>query len=168
MKRTLVLGLTVLLLAGCGGDYEEPAAESQPSFDPASLLTYEVPAPIPIPEPQTVGSDTDWAARAHNKEIEILQVINIVNPVAAYITAGFEQYGTKFSDVLNEEWEDTQVQLTKALTLYDDCKKRKAAGAVDKQLFLDLEEVWQLLVKTGVAGVRSKQMVDAELTRIAG
>ena len=168
MKRTLVLGLTVLLLAGCGGDYEEPAAESQPSFDPASLLTYEVPAPIPIPESQAVGSDTDWAAKAHNKEIEILQVINIVNPVAAYITAGFEQYGTKFSDVLNEEWEDTQTQLTTALTLYEDCKTRRAAGKFDKQLFLDLEQTWQTLVKTGVSGVRTKSMVDDELRRAVG
>jgi len=41
-----------------------------------------------------------------------------------------------------------------------------AAGNTDKQLFLDLEEVWQLLVKTGVAGVRTKSMVDAELKRM--
>ena len=46
------------------------------------------------------------------------------------------------------------------------CKERKAAGTFDKQLFLDLEEVWQLLVKTGVAGTRAKAMVDAELQRM--
>ena len=166
MKKTLIVGLVALLVAGCGGRSEEPADQIQ--AEPAALLTVDAPEPIPIPERQTVASDTDWAAKAHNKEIEVIEVINIINPVAAYITAGFEQYGTKFGDVVNEEWDDTQVQLTKALTLYEDCKGRKTAGAVDKQLFLDLEEVWQLLVKTGVAGVRTKQMVDGELQRIAG
>ena len=53
--------------------------------------------------------------------------------------------------------------MTAATTLYEDCKKRRAEGAIDRQLFLDLEEVWQLLVKTGVAGVRTKSMVDSEL-----
>jgi hypothetical protein len=42
------------------------------------------------------------------------------------------------------------------------------AGDFDKQLFLDLEETWQLLVKTGVAGVRTKSMVDSELARLKG
>ena len=43
-----------------------------------------------------------------------------------------------------------------------------AAGQFDKQLFLDLEQVWQILVKTGVAGVRTKSMVDSEMARITG
>ena len=43
-----------------------------------------------------------------------------------------------------------------------------ASGAYDKKLFLDLEEVWQGLVKTGVAGVRTKSMVDAELAKLGG
>ena len=82
---------------------------------------------------------------------------------------GFKQHGSKFSPTLQEEWTDTQEQLGKALGLYDSCKKRKsAAGEFDKQLFLDLEEVWQGLVKTGVAGVRTKQMVDAELKKAIG
>ena len=94
--------------------------------------------------------------------------LNVINPVAAYITAGFDQYGDRFSDVLNEEWGDTQVQLTAALTLYESVKQRRDAGEFDKQLFLDMEEVWQLLVKTGVAGVRTKSMVDSESKRITG
>ena len=166
MKRILVVGLAMLALAGCSGGTEETTY--QDAAEPASLITVAAPEPVPVPEPKTVSSDTDWEAKAHNKEIEVLQVINIINPVAAYITAGFEQYGDKFSETLNEEWTDTQVQLTKALTLYEDCKVRKAEGKYDKQLFLDLEEVWQLLVKTGVAGVRTKQMVDAELQRALG
>jgi len=34
--------------------------------------------------------------------------------------------------------------------------------------FLDLEETWQILVKTGVSGVRTKSMVDDELRRAIG
>ena len=43
-----------------------------------------------------------------------------------------------------------------------------AAGEYDKRLFLDLEQVWQSLVKTGVAGVRTKSMVDSELAKLKG
>ena len=82
--------------------------------------------------------------------------------------AGFDQYGDRFSPTLHEEWEDTQAQLTAAMTLYDDCKKRREGGEIDKQLFLDMENVWQMLVKTGVAGVRAKSMVNSELARITG
>jgi hypothetical protein len=163
---TILCGLA--LLTGCaGGDggYAEdaPAAEAQ-----APLLNVQAPEPLEIPAAREVTSDTDWEAKAHNKEIEVLQVINVINPVAAYITEGFKQYEGRFSPTLDEEWGDTQVQLTKALTLYDSCKERKAAGEFDKQLFLDLEEVWQLLVKTGVAGIRAKSMVDQELSKLTG
>ena len=166
MKRMFVVGLVALAFAGCSGGAEDAA--DQVAAEAPALIKVEAPEPVPVPEPQTVSSETDWAAKAHNKEIEVLQVVNIINPVAVYITAGFEQYGDKFSETLHEEWADTQVQLTKALTLYEDCKARKAAGKFDKQLFLDLEEVWQLLVKTGVAGLRTKSMVDAELQRAIG
>jgi hypothetical protein len=121
---------------------------------------------LEVPDPVEVASDTDWKSRCHNKDIEIIGVLNIINPVAAYITAGFEQYGDRFSETLKEEWADTQVQLTAALTLYESCKERRTAGQFDKQLFLDMEEVWQLLVKTGVAGVRTKSMVDSEAKKI--
>jgi hypothetical protein len=97
----------------------------------------------------------------------VIQVINIINPVAAYITAGFEQYGQRIKNkTVHEEWTDTQDQLTKALELYDSCKKRKEQGKFDKKLFLDMEGTWQLLVKTGVAGVRTKSMLDAELQKL--
>ena len=133
-----------------------------------TLIKFEEPEPLEVPEPVAVASETDWESKVHNKDIEIIQVLNIINPVAAYITAGFEQYGDRFSPTLDEEWGDTQVQLGSALALYEDCKARRAAGQFDKQLFLDLEEVWQLLVKTGVAGVRTKSMVDAELRKLTG
>jgi hypothetical protein len=167
MKRSAILVLVSGALVACGGPGEEPGAGAAPA-ESGVTLTVEAPAPLEVPEPKEVSSDTDWEAKAHNKEIEVIQVMNIINPVAAYIVEGFEQYGDRFSPTLSEEWEDTQAQLTKATTLYDACKERKAAGDYDKQLFLDLEEVWQLLVKTGVAGVRTKSMVDDELKRMTG
>ena len=123
---------------------------------------------MPVPEAKTVASEDDWAARVHNKNIEVIQVINIINPVAAYLTEGFKQYGDRFSPTLQEEWVDTQAQLGAALGLYGSCQERMEAGEADKELFLDLEEVWQLLVKTGVAGMRTKQMVDAEVSGFRG
>jgi len=121
-----------------------------------------------VPERRPVASDTDWEAKVHNKNVEVIEVLNVINPVAAYITKAFELHGDKFSPTLNEEWADTKAQLTSATTLYEDCKKRVAAGQFDKKLFLDMEQTWQILVKTGVAGVRTKSMVDAELHRAIG
>jgi hypothetical protein len=162
--RSLLIGiLTAGLVAGCGGSDSAPAGDTEAE---APLLTVEAPDPLPVPEPVAVSSDEDWEAKVHNKDIEVIQVINIINPVAAYITEGFAQHGDNFSETLHEEWTDTQAQLTTALTLYEDCKARRADGAFDRQLFLDLEEVWQGLVKTGVAGVRTQQMVDAEIRRM--
>jgi hypothetical protein len=163
--------LTVLAVAGlaigCGGGGGEPAGPTASASAPERvLIQVDVPEPLVAPDPVEVSSENDWEAKSHNKDIEIIGVLNVINPVAAYITAGFEQYGDRFSPVLQEEWEDTQVQLAAALGLYESCKERRAAGEFDKQLFLDMEEVWQLLVKTGVAGVRTKSMVDAEVKKI--
>ena len=167
MKRLAILALLPAFLIGCGG----PAEEGQQAADaPKSGIQLDVtpPEPLAVPEAKEVASDTDWEAKAHNKNIEVVQVMNIINPVAAYIVKGFEEYGDRFSPTLQEEWADTQAQLTAATTLYGDCQKRMEAGEYDKKLFLDLEEVWQLLVKTGVAGVRTKSMVDQELGKLGG
>jgi hypothetical protein len=164
-----MVGCVAIAMLGCGGggdEYAESATETTAAAQP--MIVADVPEPLAVPEAKPVSSDEDWEAKAHNKNIEVIQVINVINPVAAYITAGFEKYGDRFSPTLREEWEDTQAQLTTALTLYDSCKERTAAGNYDKQLFLDLEETWQLLVKTGVAGVRTKSMVDSELSKITG
>ena len=168
MKTRWMLLLVPALLIGCagGGETGEYAQEA-PAAEQA-LINVEPPAPLEVPARKEVASDTDWEAKTHNKEVEVIEVINVINPVAAYITEGFNQYGDRFSPTLQEEWIDTQAQLTAAMTLYDSCKQRKAEGAYDKKLFLDLEEVWQLLVKTGVAGVRTKSMVDSELRSIKG
>ena len=164
MKLTMILAVALALFIGCAGEGEDYAdTESAPAF----ALDVEAPEPLPMPERRTLESDTDWEGKVHNKDIEIIEVLNIINPVAAYITEGFKQYGDRFGEGLHEEWEDTQVHLTKALSLYDSCKKRREAGSFDKQLFLDMEEVWQLLVKTGVAGVRTKNMIDSELSAMA-
>ena len=166
MKRLAILALMPAFLFACG-----PAEEAQEAGEaPQSGIQLDVTPPeaLEVPELREVASDEDWEARVHNKNKEVIEVINIINPIAAYIVKGFEKYGERFSPTLEEEWADTQVQLTAATTLYDDCKERMAAGEYDKQLFLDLEEVWQLLVKTGVAGVRAKSMVDSELKKAIG
>ena len=114
--RVLVTIICVAGLIGCAGGGD--ATSAGPAAAPErALIQVEAPAALEIPAPVELASDTDWEGRAHNKDIEIIEVLNVVNPVAAYITAGFEQYGERFSDGLNEEWVDTQVQLTAALTL---------------------------------------------------
>lgn len=168
--KQLLCGLCVLvLITGCGAGQEAGAPQvADETAGPAVQLEVEAPEPMPVPEYQEPSSDEDWAAIINNKDKEIVEVLNIINPVAAYIVVGFEQYGDRFSPTLREEWEDTQVQLTSAMTLYEDCKVRRESGELDKQLFLDMESVWQTLVKTGVAGVRTKSMVDSELSNITG
>jgi len=166
MRKLALLILIPGLLLGCGGAADESSYEAEaPGAEPV-LLQVDPPAPLEVPERRELTADDDWEGKAHNKNIEVIEVINIINPVAAYITAGFEKYGDRFSPTLEEEWADTQVQLTQATTLYDSCNERMSAGNFDRQLFLDLEEVWQLLVKTGVAGVRSKSMVDSEIKKL--
>ncbi|MCP4203527.1 MAG: hypothetical protein GY769_16535 [bacterium] len=168
MKRYAVLFALIVLATGCGAGEDVAQAPAGAEAGPAIELQVEAPEPLAEPEYKSPASDTDWEAKVNNKNIEIVQVLNIINPVAAYIGTGFEQYGDRFDATLHEEWTDTQVQLGSATTLYDDCKTRMEAGNFDKQLFLDMEEVWQLLVKTGVAGVRTKSMIDEALEDIAG
>ena len=168
MKKLAMLIFVSALMFGCGGAADEATYEAEaPAAEPV-LLEVEAPPALEVAEPKEVTGEDDWEARVHNKNIEVVQVINIIQPIAAYITVGFEQYGSSFSETLHEEWADTQVQLTQATTLYGSCQERMANGEFDKKLFLDLEEVWQGLVKTGVAGVRTKQMVDSELGRLKG
>jgi len=166
MKRLAILSLMAACAFACSP--AEEAGDAGEAAPAGVQLDVSPPEPLEVPELREAASDTDWEAKAHNKNREVIQVINIINPVAAYITKGFEEYGDRFSPTLNEEWTDTQNQLTAATTLYESCKERLAAGEYDKKLFLDLEEVWQLLVKTGVAGVRTKSMVDSELARLTG
>ena len=168
MKRLALFVLIPGLLLGCGGSADEASYEPEAESPAPVLLEVEAPPALEVPELVEVTGEDDWEAKAHNKNIEVIGVINIINPVAAYIVEGFKQYGDSFSPTLHEEWEDTQVQLNQATTLYGSCQERMAAGEFDKKLFLDLEEVWQALVKTGVAGVRAKSMVDSEVSRLKG
>jgi len=166
MRQALIWIAALALAVGCAGPGGEEYATTgggEEADAPAAKVEFKAPEPLALPEYKEPASEEDWTAKVNNKEREVLEVLNIINPVAAFITAGFEQHGEKFSDTLNEEWADTQVQLTAALTLYESCKKRRDEGAFDRKLFLDMEEVWQLLVKTGVAGVRTKSMIEAEL-----
>ncbi len=168
MKKIAILMLVPGLLIGCGGTSDETAYDVEETTAEVVLFTVEPPPPLEVPERLEVASDDDWDAKVHNKNVEVLEIINIINPVAAYITEGFKLYGDSFSPTLQEEWEDTQAQLGQAMTLYDSCKERMAVGEYDHALFLDLEEVWQLLVKTGVAGMRTKSMIDGEVAKLKG
>jgi len=131
-----------------------------------SPVKFEAPEAMAVPERMEPKSETDWEAKVNNKNAEVIEVLNILNPVAAFLTAAFEQFGDNFGEVTHEEWADTQAQLTKALTLYGKSKESMEKEKFSKQLFLDLEETWQLLVKVGVAGLRTKSMVDSDLARM--
>ena len=168
MKYLLTIVFVIALVAGCGGGGEQYAESAAPAEAAPVHIKVDPREPREVPAAKEAASDEDWPAKVHNKNIEIVQVLNIIEPVADYIVAGFNQYGDRFSPTLQEEWQDTQHQLTAALGLYEDCNKRMEAGSFDKKLFLDMEEVWQLLVKTGVAGLRTKQMIDEELGRMMG
>ena len=111
--RTSVL-LAAAILVGCGQQGAE-APESRQAAAPAPLIQYEAPAPLAVPATKKAASEEDWPAIVHNKEVEVIKVLNVINPVAATVVAGFEQYGERFSEVTQEEWHDTQVQLGKAL-----------------------------------------------------
>jgi hypothetical protein len=167
MKKLIPLLVILLYLCGCGGGDERAPAVSTGGEPSGATVEYTAPEPTPVPEYKMPQSDTDWEAKVNNKEIEVIQVLNIINPIAAFISAGFEQYGDRIENpTVHEEWKDTGEQLTKALNLYESCMERKKGGKFDKKLFLDMEETWQMLVKTGVAGVRTKSMLDAELKKL--
>jgi hypothetical protein len=162
IKYFLFVLTMMILLYGCSKQETEATVEE--SKQPQAY-TVNVTAPEPLPVPQKIDpkSETDWESRTNNKNMEIVQVLNILYPVAAYITAAFEQHGDKLSDLTVEEWEDTQNQLTRASELYEKCKAKLENKEFNKQLFLNLEETWQLFVKVGSAGVRTKKMIDQEL-----
>jgi len=167
MNRLIPFVLIVAYLCACGGGGDMDTSPSADVSSAGAVVQYTAPEAIAVPEYMALKSETDWEAKVNNKDIEIIQVINIINPIAAFLTAGFEQFGGKIENpTLHEEWGDTQEQLTKALTLYESCKARKSENKFDKKLFLDMEDTWQLLVKTGVAGVRTKSMLDAELLKL--
>jgi hypothetical protein len=157
--------LALTLVMGCAQQESSSDAE-QAAAVAASKVTYETPAALDVPATMVPADENDWAAKVNNKNAEIIGVLNILNPVAAYLTAAFEQYGTKFSQTTNEEWTDTVAQLTAANTIYGECKESMDQGKADKDLFLKLEEAWQIYVKVGVAGIRTKSMVDSELASL--
>ena len=167
MKKLIPVFIAIIYLIGCGGGEESVPQVSSGPESAGAKVTFTAPEPMAVPEYQIPKSETDWAAKVNNKEIEVIQVINIINPIAAFITAGFKQFGDRIKNqTVHEEWADTQVQLSMALDLYKSCKERKEKGEFNKKLFLDLEETWQLLVKTGVAGVRTNSMLKDELKKL--
>lgn len=169
MKKLIPVFILFLYLSqiGCEKADETVPQGSSEGITSGVTVKFTEPEPMVVPQHKPPKSETDWEAKVNNKDIEVIQVLNIINPVAVYLTEGFKQYGSQIKNAtLHEEWGDTQVQLTKALTLYESCKKRKEKKEFNKKLFLDMEDTWQLLVKTGVAGVRTKSMLDAELKKL--
>jgi len=73
MRRLLIGILTITLVAGCGGTDSAPAGEPEAE---APLLTVEAPEALAVPEPMEVSSEEDWGARVHNKDIEIIGLLN--------------------------------------------------------------------------------------------
>ena len=88
MRNLIVLLLVFGLLIGCGERTGEPGEQAPQVAAKAPLIKVTPPEPLDVPEPVTLKSDTDWQGKAHNKEIEVISLINILNPVAAYITEG--------------------------------------------------------------------------------
>ncbi len=103
----------------------------------------------------------DWNARCDAKVAEIEGVIEILGPVVTYLTEAFEK--NTFTETTTEEWGDAVTQFTLANKYYDQAKGWMKDGKFNKRTYLKLEESWQYYVKTGVAGLRTKSMVDAEL-----
>ncbi len=166
LKFFITLILAGLLLFGCAQEKSSSTTDTGGDRKQALAVKVTTPEPLAVPEYIEPKSDTDWEAKVSNKNGEIIGILNIINPIAAFIASAFDQYGDKLSEITHEEWEDTGAQLGRASAIYDDCKKRMAAKKYNKQLFLDLEEAWQVFVKVGVAGVRTKSMVDEDLKRI--
>ena len=155
--------LIAVTLTACVSTTNEPAVSNDPTDQIVQSLEATIEALVEEVEEAAAEEAEEIVEVSEN--IEIVEVLNIITPVAVYLTAAFEQYADKFGEITHEEWEDTQHQLTSGSTLYGDCVKRLEAGEYDRQLFLDLEESWQIFVKVGVAGLRTKSMLEADLKR---
>ena len=90
MKRILIVCAVAGLMVGCGGG--QPAETGGSAAEPpkAALIKVEAPEPLEIPEAREVASDTDWEAKAHNKEREILEVLNKFSVVHVIAAEGIE------------------------------------------------------------------------------
>jgi len=166
LLKILLLGIIAgILMIGCSSDESSYVEDTPADKSPGLVVKAESPEPMVAPDRMEPKSENDWEAIANNKNIEIIGVLNVINPVATYIIAAFDQYGDKLGVITHEEWEDTGAQLGRANGIYEDCKKRMEQKKFDKQLFLDLEEAWQVYVKVGVAGLRTKAMLDDDLKR---
>jgi hypothetical protein len=111
--------------------------------------------------PFLVAQDVDWKVKCEGKVAEIEEIIGILNPVVEYLTEAFDK--NTFTEITSEEWADAVVQFTHANGNYDKAKAWMVEETYNKKTFLKLEEAWQYYVKTGVAGIRAKGMVDSEL-----
>ncbi|MCP4662567.1 MAG: hypothetical protein GY856_44795 [bacterium] len=79
MKRAVLLIMALAVLFGCAGDSGEYAEAPAEAAAPAIKLEVTEPEPLAAPEYQEPSSDEDWAAKVNNKNIEVIQTINIIN-----------------------------------------------------------------------------------------
>ena len=108
-----------------------------------------------------IAQDVDWKFKCERKVAEVESIIGILNPVVEYLTVAFDN--NTFTETTTEEWADAVHQFTQANKKYNSAKEWMEEETYDKKTFLKLEEAWQYYVKTGVAGIRAKGMVDSEL-----
>jgi hypothetical protein len=108
----------------------------------------------PVPE----DKDIDWGEKITKKQTEVEDLLAILGPVVTYISESMEAGRT--NEMIEEEWLDAGAQLGDANKMYDECKERIAKKEESKELFLLLENAWQIYVKAGVAGMRAKTMID--------
>ncbi len=80
MKIMLPLLLAIFFIFGCESKDKTTTSESQ-GITGGAKVVYNEPEPQEVPEPKTPSSDEDWEAKVHNKNIEIIQVFNIINAI---------------------------------------------------------------------------------------
>lgn len=105
--------------------------------------------------------EIDWKVKCEKKVGEVDGVLEILAPVVEFLTESFEN--NTFSETTTEEWTDAVKQFTSGNKKYEQAKGWLKEGKYEKLTFLKLEEAWQYYVKTGVAGLRAKEMVAQEL-----
>lgn len=98
MKKLFPILIMLLFVFGCGKGEEKAAGTASEDAGKGVTVEYTAPEPLEVPQAKTPKSEDDWEARVRNKEIEVIQLLNIINPIAAYITAGFEQYGSQIKN----------------------------------------------------------------------
>lgn len=111
------------------------------------------------------AQETNWEKRITEKQAAVDSLRETLKPIVSELSNAFEKHGEELSVYTTEEWKDAQHWYSLANSKYEEVKKRLKPENYNQTLYLELEEVWQLYVKAGSAGVRTKFMVDRELKK---